>query len=227
MPVGSTVSRRAPAIAAALLVLHTLYPVHASAQIELSTGAGILVPTGDLWEVAVEPGPFSPDTTVLSFRHRTAASVGARLTFWLSRRAGVEATVLYSESAVQLPRELARGLRREGISATLVSGTVRGLVRFPASDATSLHLMAGVGFLSRGGDAYANVEDTNDLAFLAGAGLRLRLAPHIGFRLDVEDYMTSPNARFTVEAGPALYDETRFQHYLAITSAVYIRLSGF
>jgi hypothetical protein len=223
-----------------LLVLHTLYPAHASAQIELSTGVGMLVPTGGLFEAAIAQGVLPADTTLLTLSHRTAASVGARLTFWLSGRAAVEATVLYSESALQLPAPVGLENRlTRTLGATLLSGTARGLVRFPASDATSLHLMAGLGFLSRGGDAYANVEDTTDLAFLAGAGLVMRLAPHIAFRLDLEDYMASPNVRFSVgperrrQGNPVrarpkmLYVETRFQHYLVITPAVSIRLSGF
>jgi hypothetical protein len=262
MPVRSTSSPRTLAAAATLLALSTVCPPRVSAQIELSTSVGMVVPARTLVEARVAG---STDTTVLVWSHRPAASVGARLMFWLSGRLALEAALFYSESKLERPNPLfnpdagvaperllelrdslfrfgaqitSRESRSEILHATLLSGTARARVRLRLSDASFLHLMAGLGFLSRGGDAYIDIAETSDLAFVAGAGLAMDIAPHIALRVDLEDYMTSPSVRFphpllmvrddrTGRRMGVLTERGRFQHYLVIAPAVSIRLTGF
>jgi hypothetical protein len=240
MPVRSTLPTRTLVVAVTLLGPLGLGPARAAAQIEFSPTVGIFLPAVELMELGTTVGPAPTDTSVSRWSHRTAAAVGARLTFWLSGRAAVEASLVYSESGLELV-SVPMGERRSTSDATLLAGTVRGLLRFGVSEGTSLHLMAGLGLLSRGGHGYVRFERTTELALLAGAGLVIRLAPHIAVRLDLEDYMSSPGLRIRSEpaaSGPGgvptvdltvreAHKEIRFQHYLVIAPAVSIRLGGF
>ena len=55
------------------------------------------------------------------------------------------------------------------------------------SSPVSLQLLGGLGALSRGGDAYAELDGTTDLSFVAGGGIRVRLSESVALRLDLED----------------------------------------
>ncbi len=227
-----------PAGAIAVALLGPVRPALAIAQLELTPTVGLFVPARDLMELATTLRMAPADTFVGRWKHRPAAAVGARLTYWLSDRFGVEASVLYTESQIErisvpLPQSIAIE------SATLLAASSRALVRAGVTPVMSLHLMGGVGLVSRRGPAYTSLEGTTELGLSAGAGLVLRLAPHMAFRLDLEDYMSSPNLRLRSSPTPAQGDvptidlglieaskKIWFQHYLVIMPAVSIRLGG-
>ncbi len=260
MPVRPS-SRRTLSATAALLAVAALAPSRALAQLELSTGAGLLVPTRGLLETSVADGT---DTTVVTWRHQPAAAASLQLTFWLSGGLAIEAAVLYSQSRLErLTRESDPNAGRvqppvigplDSLfpagptlptaqllsavqNATLLIGAARARVRLRLSDGAFLHLLTGLGFMSRGGDAYTDVTDTSDLAFVVGAGLAIDLAPYVALRVDLEDYMTSAGAESLFTPPPdreragqptprVLYVRDRFQHDLAIALALSMRAAG-
>lgn len=173
----------------------------AAAQVELTPYVGIVVPTGTLVEVERYFTIVPSDELIESWQHQPNVNVGARLTWWLSGRFGLEGALGFSPSELgagsgdDLPARIPR-------EATLLTATGRALVHFGLNDATRLHLAAGVGVLSHGGQAFALAEGTSALTGVLGAGLDVKLASHISIRFDLEDYLSSPDLTWS------LYDDT-------------------
>jgi hypothetical protein len=173
----------------------------AVAQVELTPYVGIVVPTGTLYEVERYFTIVPTDDPIESWQHRPNVNVGTRLTWWLSSRFGLEGALSFSPSDIgagsgdeqpsRIPRE-----------ATLLTATGRALVQLGLNDGTRLHLAAGLGVLSHGGPAFATAEGTSGLTGVLGAGLDVKLAPHISIRFDLEDYLSSSDLTWP------LYDDT-------------------
>ena len=173
----------------------------AVAQVELTPYVGIVVPTGTLVEVERLLTIVPTDSPTESWQHQRSVNVGARLTWWLSGRFGLEGGLGFSPSdlGAEAGDEQPSRIPRE---ATLLTATGRALVYFGFNDVTRLHLAAGLGVLSHGGQAFALAEGTSALTGVLGAGLDVKLAPHISIRFDLEDYLSSPNLTWS------LYDDT-------------------
>jgi len=166
------------ALAATLLALTCTLPVAGRAQIE-----GELVPYAGL---------YLPTTSVMYQGHKQQASptLGARVTVWFLRRAGIEGTVNYTPSNLTGPMPVSPG------SAYVVARSAKLLVRLNGPDAnTVFHLGAGPARVRYGGPAYCGCNDVYLQAsgstfdgWVAVAGALFNPSRLISLRLDVEDY---------------------------------------
>jgi hypothetical protein len=223
LPVGY----RFPASAALILAA---VPSMAAAQVELSTYVGLFVPASDVacntFAMPTFPSPIVSDsgaledTVIVHLRQEMSATVGTRLTVWLSERVGVEAVASYAASQLQAKE------------AELVGATARVLVRFglPA-ERSALHVLAGLGFLHRGGDAYERLQGTTEFRFVVGSGLRVRVSRKLTVRVDIEDNLSKPNLGFrergwiSVDRSPPELDN-RLQHDIMISPSLVVTLGG-
>jgi len=153
---------------------------------------GLYGPAGIVGEVPQEAPLRMVD---VSWRHETAAILGARLTMWLSERLGAEASIAYSPS--NLKRKVAGTVDDAPVFGSteyetkVLAAAGRGVLRFgSAQDAVRFQVLGGLGVVSRAGDVYESVEGATGLALVIGGGFRVRLAPNVLIRVDVEDYLS-------------------------------------
>jgi len=158
-------------------------PSAGSAQVNLEfvPYAGVYLPTQTL-----------VDNGQLSLKQKAAVTLGGRLTLWWSSRLGAEAMLGYSPSNLS-----ATILLRDG-SAHVITASARALMRIgPTGRSPWLRLGGGLGFVSRGGNAYSEVATTlrsvcGTSRFTgvvsAGAGFTLGRG-RLALRLDAENYM--------------------------------------
>lgn len=233
------------ATAAGVALALAVSPGVCRAQVEFSSYVGLFAPASDLAElIEIREGPVSltrvgVDTIVSRFEHQSAATVGARLTVWLSSLLGLEAEVSHTIGTVQRTVESTFSLERPRTTtdATLFTATGRALLRLGLSDASTIHLLGGIGVLQRGSDLYDEFRGTTDLTFVIGSGLSRQITPRIAIRLGLEDYLMSPGLHHRSPRQEMLDDflpateirrrtENHVQHYLVLSSAVSISLSG-
>lgn len=207
-------------------------PSAATAQAEFSTYVGIFHPTRHL-------GRFETVTPLLGtsrtqIEHRDAVATGVRLTLWLGGHLGIETTVVYAQSELaQVTRLIASDLPEPftvtatRLDATVLSTTGRLQARLPVTAGSDLRVAGGLGLLWRAGDAFQPYDGTTSLTFAAGTGITTRVTSHFSVRIDVEDYMSSPElsrpgipTRLDPEAPETLRPTTRTQHDLVLSAAV-------
>lgn len=168
--------------------------------VEITPYAGLFVPAGNLLE-AQGLG------FLLAGGHTAGFSLGARGTVWLTGPLGIEGTFNYAFSDVE-----------EGIidvfgsgDAYVWAGSGRLALRIGSLSApVSLILSAGLGYVSRGGDAYADAEGKGDLGYAGGLGLRVKLPGRLALRFDVDDYLYVYEVDVQTNGGSATFD-SRFQ----------------
>lgn len=171
-------------MAFALLAL-CVTPAAGQFQVGLSILGGGYLPISDLFDNVVVGG-----RAVINLGQQPAPLVGGRVTLWLERFA-LEAEAAYAPSDVDLPQGL---LDQDVIdNAQVFLGSLNLLyVIFQAPfSPLSVHVSAGGGIVSRGGDFFDEFEDTTDLAGTVGAGLRFALGRVMRLRFDVKDYISS------------------------------------
>jgi hypothetical protein len=157
------------------------------AQIEMSLYGGLYVPTADVGVDESFSG-FPGRSDRIGWRHATSGAVGGRLTFWLSRRFGVEATAQYSPSDVALD-PLLPFLLPSRLDGRVVTATGRAVWRFTDPDRpVGYHVLGGLGLVTRSGQVFETMEGTTDFTFVVGVGLRANLGPRLDLRLDAENY---------------------------------------
>jgi hypothetical protein len=180
---------RRPTLLAATLLLVLAGTERGLAQIEMSLYGGMYVPTADVGVAPVRGPSFPSNRDRISWRHTTSATVGGRLTIWLSRHLGVEAVAQYSLSDVAVDG-LLRSLPPTETDASVVTATGRAVWRLSDPNRpVGYHVLGGLGFVTRSSRRFANVEGTTDLTFVLGVGLRAKLGPRVDLRLDTEDYL--------------------------------------
>lgn len=199
-------------------------PNTAAGQIEFGTYGGIFAPTGDIAEWTVV-GPFLPDTATRRLHHRTSLTVGGRLTVWLSRWVGIEAGLAYAPTSLELAATSTRfpGEHKRLYDAVLLAATGRALLRFPLpSDIATAHVTGGLGVLNHAGDGYDELDGTTDVVTVIGTGLRVVVSERLAIRLDIEDYLSSPD--LSLPEGDAEV-QNKFQHDLVVSSSLAVSLS--
>lgn len=136
---------------------------------------------------------------MFQLEHAPALSFGARLRVWLNAHFGLEAALAHTQSRVQAHEVASPSVflqSEQSVGAQVTAYTVRAAWRSgPALSPVSFQLTAGLGALSRGGDAYARLEKTTDLAVVAGTGIRLRVSDLVALRRDLEDYVSTAELR--------------------------------
>jgi hypothetical protein len=174
---------------AALAAIITLLP-GATAQVtfEVAPYAGVYVPLGSM----LRPSPPSQEFTnnygpaVTSVAQRTTHALGGHVTAWLASHLGVEGTVSYAPSGVNI------GAVSDG---RVMTGSAK-LVVVPLTFLGGLftfHVSGGVGFVDHGGAAYEAVGGATSAAPTVGAGITVKVADSRLLRIDAEDAWFRPH----------------------------------
>ncbi len=150
---------------------------------------GVFLPASDLFD-EVFPGIAS-----LSFGHETGFNAGGRVAVWPTRRIGIEAEGSYVGSDVEITGFIPGDttLQPATVSANVFYGSLNVVfVLFdPPLDPIAVFVSGGVGLVSRSGDFFDGFEDEQDIAGVAGIGLRYGVAPRVRIRVDLRDYISS------------------------------------
>lgn len=227
-------------------------PPPARAQVEIAPYIGPYLPTGAVIETESTPlGGLARDR----YEHRTAVAFGGRLTLWLSGRAGLEATLLHTNSTLshvsgELINLAGQPATAIDYDARVLAATGRVLVRLGSSGArVAPHVLGGLGVIKRSGRAYdghdvenlvfslaGEVEGTSDLVGVIGAGLSIELTRHLRIRLDLEDYISSAGFRLTdtVNTGTNTVvleqvmreTDSRLQNEIVLSQALVVSIGG-
>ncbi len=163
-------------------------PLQGQVQVGLSALGGGYVPVADLFETVRLGGETGP--IVLNLGQEPGAVVGGRVTVWLSRF-GIEAEAAYALSNADLPQAAADAGAAD--DAPLFLGSLNFLyvlVEAPLSP-LSIHLSAGAGLVSRGGEFFSGFDNTTDFAGALGLGLRYGLSRLAYVRVDLRNYLSS------------------------------------
>ena len=171
-------SARFLATAAGLVVAACLVtPSSAAAQrVSLSPTIGVYIPTSELVKAAEGE----------EFKQEAALSLGGRLGLTLSPRFGIETSVSYVPSNLRFTFDETQTTT----DANLLLGTVRATFHaVPMTSPVWLTVNGGASMIRRGGEAYENAEDRNDIGGVVGATVGFRLGSALSFYVAAEDYI--------------------------------------
>ncbi|HEY7503702.1 MAG TPA: outer membrane beta-barrel protein [Gemmatimonadales bacterium] len=161
-------------LAAAALAL-AVAPAEAQ-RVSLSPTIGVYIPTSELVKAAEGQ----------EFKQEVALSVGGRLGVTLSPRFGVETSVSYVPSSLRFTFDETQTTT----DANLLLGTVRATFHaIPMTSPVWLTVNGGASMIRRGGEAYEDVEDRNDVGGVVGATVGFRLGSALSFYVAAEDYI--------------------------------------
>jgi hypothetical protein len=220
--------------AAVLVLLMAVAPASLAAQTQVAISAfgGVYLPTADLFD-GVVPILITPDSTIpaaLKFKQKTGFTVGGRVAVWPSARFGVELEAAYVGSKVKGDFLVSFGntlVPRTGEEdASLLLGSINlvyALIR-PPLEPLSIYISGGVGLVSRGGDAFRNLEDTSDIAGVAGLGLKYGVGRGVWIRVDLKDYISSYEET-ALSAAAISGGEAKLQNDLLILASVELTLT--
>ena len=160
-----------------LAVFATLAPSSAHAQrVSLSPTIGVYIPTSELVKAAGGE----------EFKQEVALSVGGRLGVTLSPRFGIETSVSYVPSNLRFTFDETQTTT----DANLLLGTLRATFHaIPMTSPVWLTVNGGASMIRRGGEAYEEVEDRNDIGGVVGATVGFRLGSMLNFYVAAEDYI--------------------------------------
>jgi hypothetical protein len=145
-------------------------------RVSLSPTIGVYIPTSELVKVAEGQ----------EFKQEVALSVGGRLGVTLSPRFGVETSVSYVPSSLRFTFDQTETTT----DANLLLGTVRASFHaIPMTSPVWLTINGGASMIRRGGEAYEDVEDRNDVGGVVGATVGFRLGSAFSFYVAAEDYI--------------------------------------
>ena len=161
-------------LAAAALALPAA-PAEAQ-RVSLSPTIGVYIPTTELVKAAGGQ----------EFKQEVALSVGGRLGVTLSPRFGIETSVSYVPSNLRFTFDQTETTT----DANLLLGTVRASFHaIPMTSPVWLTINGGASMIRRGGEAYEDVEDRNDIGGVVGATVGFRLGNLLNFYVAAEDYI--------------------------------------
>ena len=118
--------------------------------------------------------------------HNPAAGFGGRVTYWLTPTIGVEASGAYVGTGTRIVvDDTSLGVGGAAYEGNLTTFSGRVLYRPPR---TNLYLFAGAGQIMRGGDTwdFFGFEELNDVAALAGFGVRASVTPKVSLLVSAE-----------------------------------------
>ena len=164
-------------LSGALVALAAVTPSSAEAQrVSLSPTIGVYIPTSELVKAAEGQ----------EFKQEVALSVGGRLGVTVSPRFGIETSVSYVPSSLRFTFDETETTT----DANLLLGTLRASFHaIPMTSPVWLTLSGGASMIRRGGEAYEDVEDRNDVGGVVGATVGFRLGSALSFYVAAEDYI--------------------------------------
>ena len=164
-----------PGLLAAAALALAAAPTEAQ-RVSLSPTIGVYIPTTELVKAAEGQ----------EFRQEVALSVGGRLGVTLSPRFGIETSVSYVPSNLRFTFDQTETTT----DANLLLGTVRASFHaIPMTSPVWLTINGGASMIRRGGEAYEDVEDRNDIGGVVGATVGFRLGSMLDFYVAAEDYI--------------------------------------
>ncbi len=157
----------------------------------------------------------------VSGKQKTNFSLGGRIAAWVSDRLAVEGSFGYSGSGVSIT---AAGFGSADTSANILTGSARLLIGLgPRALNTLFYLSGGLGLVAHGGAAYTGASGTTRVGAIAGVGARLKVAPSLAVRAELEDYLYS--AQFSASSGGG-QTNSKFQNDLVLSLGLAIPLGG-
>jgi hypothetical protein len=164
---------------AALALATALLPVAtATAQkLTLSPTIGVYIPTTELLKAA----------NGQQFKQQIGLAVGGRLGLNFSPRFGILTSVTYVPSDLKL--DLATGEQVKD-NANVLFGSARATFYvLPVTAPVWLNLNGGVSYVRRGGDAYADLSDKDDIGGVVGTTVGLHLGSLLSLYVAADDYI--------------------------------------
>ncbi len=169
---------------------------------------GYFLPTADIIGDDVVSDPISQQSTVM---------FGGRVARMFNANWGAEFSLGYAGSGVEDSDV--------EIDGSLMYFSGRALYLFPSSGRTNLYGAAGVGYITRGGDAWdtdgIDVDGKNDLALNLAFGVMFPVGEMMKLRLEIEDFLYS--AKF--ESG-GFESDGQFQNDLMLSAGLHIPFGG-
>jgi hypothetical protein len=146
-------------------------------RVSISPTIGVYIPTTELVKAA----------NGQTFKQQVGLAVGGRLGLTFSPRFGVLTSVTYVPSDLKL--DLATGQQVKD-NANLLFGSARATFYvLPITAPVWLNLNGGASYVRRGGDAYANLSDKDDIGGVVGATLGFHLGSLLSFYVAADDYI--------------------------------------
>ncbi|HEX6615743.1 MAG TPA: hypothetical protein VF046_05510 [Gemmatimonadales bacterium] len=160
------------------LLLAGLVATPAAAQrVSISPTIGVYIPTSELVKAANGE----------QFKQEVALAVGGRLGLNFSPRFGILTSVTYVPSDLKL--DLATGEQVKD-NANLLFGSARATFYvLPLTAPIWLNLNGGASYVRRGGDAYQDQQDKDDIGGVVGATLGFHLGSLLSFYVAADDYI--------------------------------------
>lgn len=156
-----------------------------------------------------------------------SAALGVRLAIWGSKL-GVELGGAYAKSSVSndfntfntsVPGRVTVGSLR--LLYSLTQGTARCLSTVNGCQ-PAIYVSGGLGFITRGGQAWQGISGTTNLTGSAGAGLRIPVSRKVTARVDVE-FLLYPASFSSSTSGPT---SSQFQEDVVLSAGLWIPLAG-
>jgi hypothetical protein len=173
------------------------------------------------------------DASNLTSHQVNAATIGGRLTYWVSRTVGIEGSFSYAPSRAEERAEVSGfGLAVSG-KGRLLLASGRLLYR---PQRTNLHFIIGAGIISRGDTVWQafkeNAPDTvgaklTSVAGILGAGVRASVTPKFALNVSAEVNLYSFDPRLGQQTSPTNNSANggKLQADLVISVGVPITLS--
>ncbi|NIR45598.1 MAG: outer membrane beta-barrel protein [Gemmatimonadetes bacterium] len=170
----------------------------------LTPYAGVYFPAADLVgnQPVPNPGPLDPET--FTIRQNSGFIFGLRASRGLTEKLWIEAEAQYAFSdadAAATRREPFPQGPEQTLDAYVIAVGANVLWEAFRAPFTpfAIHLLGGVGLVTRGGEFYdeggtyfsESLDGGTDLGLILGLGLRYELSPRLGIRADVRDYLYS------------------------------------
>jgi len=151
-------------------------------------------------------------------RHENQPAFGATLLLRLSQSIGIEASFAYTASGTNITSDVP--VDNQGFSGSIIFAGARGRFWVPR---TNFFGLAGVGIVSRGGEAwnFPNTTELTSIAGVAGFGVQAEVSPkvRVDLKIEVQVYAADPDGD-----GPQ-YESKTMPDVLA-TVGIPIRLMG-
>lgn len=193
----------------------------AAQHIEVTPFVGLYAPTASVIKETASG-------ITVGAKHGTAFLFGGRFTYWTSPTVGLEGSLGYTSSGVDFTVDTSGvTLGTVSLSAHVLLGSARVLFNVgPKGGNTDFHLLAGVGVISHGGDAYdqlgqgsGGVSGKTDIGGVVGGSVRFRASEKLKVRIDVEDNLYS--AKFSIGGSEST---SHFQNDLVVSLGLVIPL---
>jgi hypothetical protein len=203
MPTHLLPHRPAVAALAAMVALHP----GATAQVtfEVAPYAGLYLPLGSMLRPAPPSQVFTNGYSgpVTSVTQRTTVALGGHVTAWLAPRLGLEGTLSYASSGVNIGSLKDGSVMTGSAKLVVVPLTFLGVL-------SAFHVGGGIGFVDHGGTAYEGVGGATRAAPTVGAGIAVKVGGSTALRIDAEDSWFRPH----------LYQQNSCIRFNAVCSAL-------